>query len=160
MESIVVGLIGTRLPFLSLKDSNTPVDVDWLPKVFRPDSEPSTSCEGLEPTRLERLKEEFCEVVTMAAQSEESGRRSATIVMAKVPASGKSWKLKCWRMAKTEGMTIVQPLMTRRICMGFKFVHPIFFRVMTVQKSFHVKMREKNQIETVSVNRVPVRIHF
>jgi hypothetical protein len=29
---------------------------------------------------------------------------------------------------------------------------------MTVQKSFHVKMREKNQIETVSVNKVPVRI--
>ena len=48
--------------------------------------------------------------------------------------------------------------MMRRICMGFKLVHPIFFRVMTVQKSFHVKMREKNQIETVSVNKVPVRI--
>jgi hypothetical protein len=57
-----------------------------------------------------------------------------------------------------QGMIMVHPLMMRRICMGFKLVHPIFFRVMTVQKSFHVKMREKNQIETVSVNKVPVRI--
>ena len=39
--------------------------------------------------RLERLKEELCAVVIMEAQSEESGRRSATIVIARVPASGK-----------------------------------------------------------------------
>jgi hypothetical protein len=101
MESIVVGLIGHRLPFLSLKDSKAPVDVDWLLKVFRPDTEQSTtSWEGLELTRLERLKEEFCELVIMAAHSEESGRRSATIVKAKVPASGKSWTVTCSRMAK------------------------------------------------------------
>jgi hypothetical protein len=100
MQSMVVGLVGARLPFLSLKDSNTPVEVEWLPKVLRPDSQQLTSCEDLDPTRLERLKEEFCEVVSMAAQSEENGSRSATIVKAKVPASGKSWTVTCSRIAK------------------------------------------------------------
>jgi len=39
-------------------------------------------------------------LVIMAAHSEESGRRSATIVKAMVPASGKSWTVTCSRMAK------------------------------------------------------------
>jgi hypothetical protein len=68
--------------------------------VFRPDSEPSPSCEALDLTRLERLKDEFCEVVTIAAQSEESGRRRATIVRAKVPASGKRLTVRYSRIAK------------------------------------------------------------
>jgi hypothetical protein len=39
MESIVEGLIGAKLPFLSLNDSRGPVNVDWLQKVLRPNSE-------------------------------------------------------------------------------------------------------------------------
>jgi hypothetical protein len=50
--------------------------------------------------KLERLNEELCAVVTMAAQSEESGRRSATIVSASVPASGKDSMVVYSRTAK------------------------------------------------------------
>jgi hypothetical protein len=56
-------------------------------------------------------------------------------------------------------MTMVQPLMIMRICIGFKLFHPCFLRVMMVQKSFQVKMAEKNQIEIVSVAKAPVLIH-
>ena len=50
--------------------------------------------------RLKRLKEELCAVVIMEAHSEESGRRSATIVIARVPASGKESIVMYSRMAK------------------------------------------------------------
>jgi hypothetical protein len=50
--------------------------------------------------KLERLNEELCAVVAMAAQSEESGRSSATIVSASVPASGKDSMVVYSRTAK------------------------------------------------------------
>jgi hypothetical protein len=102
MELIVVELIGTKLPFLSLNDSSGPVDVDKLLKVLpiEHDPFPDAPSEDRAPTRLERLKEELCAVVIMPAQSEESGRRSATIVSASVPASGKSFTVTYSRTAK------------------------------------------------------------
>jgi hypothetical protein len=177
MESIVVELIGTKLPFLSLNDPSGPVDVDKLLKVLPINSDPfpDASSDDRTLTRLERLKEELCAVVIMPAQSEESGRRSATIVSASVPASGKSFTVTYSRTAKIasqvsgdsfegvrshlQGITIVQPLMIMRICMEVKFFQPILLRVMTVQKSFQVNIKEKNQIEMVSVAKVPVVIH-
>ena len=56
-----------------------------------PVSEPSpdAALRDREPTKLERLKVALCEVITLAAQSDERGRSSATVVIAREPASGK-----------------------------------------------------------------------
>jgi hypothetical protein len=91
MVSILVAQIGAKLPFLSLKEFR-PVDVECVPKDLHADSEPLAEKwfgEDRELMRLEKLKDELCAVVIIEAQSEESGRRSATIVIARVPASGK-----------------------------------------------------------------------
>ncbi len=56
-------------------------------------------------------------------------------------------------------MIMVQPLMIIRACIAFKLAHPCFLRVMMVQKSFQVKIKEKNQIEKVSHTKAPVVIY-
>ena len=67
-----------------------------------PVSEPSpdAALKDREPTKLETLKVALCEVVTLAAQSEERGRSSATVVIARGPASGKVSRLANPRPAK------------------------------------------------------------
>jgi hypothetical protein len=103
IASIVAGYTWAKLPDLSLKESSAVVDADMLLRALSPDKEPLSkrSCEVREPTRVERLKVESCLVVTIEAQREERGRRSATIVSATVPASGKVSASTYSRTAKT-----------------------------------------------------------
>ena len=84
--SIVMGLIGAALPFRSVEKADG--QEDMLLKVFC--SRLDTSWDDLEPQSCETLKEELASVVIIDAQRDERGRRRATIVKARVPASGKS----------------------------------------------------------------------
>ena len=96
--------MGAKLPCLSLKDSSAPVELDSVLSALSPDTELSSikwSREPRDPIRVERLNVNSCEVVTIEAQSEESGRRSATIVKATVPASGKVLASTYSRIANT-----------------------------------------------------------
>jgi hypothetical protein len=74
----------------SLYETSGPEMVDRLPKVLGvAESSSDATLEDREPTKLETLKVALCVVVTLAAQSEERGSSSATIVIAREPASGK-----------------------------------------------------------------------
>jgi hypothetical protein len=53
-------------------------------------------------------------------------------------------------------MIMVQPPIAARILTPLHCFHPIILRVTRVQTSFPVKIMEKNQIELVSVARVPI----
>lgn len=79
----------------SLYKTGGPEMLDRLPKVLGPMAEPSSDAalKDRESTKLERLKVALCVMVTLAAQSEERGSNSATVVSAREPASGKvsSW---------------------------------------------------------------------
>src|SRR4051812_10854963 len=112
----------------------------------------------------------------MPAQSEESGSRSATMVSARVPASGSASGGVYSRMAKTavsgehmhilknqeifsQGITIVHPPIAARMRTALHCFHPFLLRFHRVQTSFPVKMMEKYQIEIVSVTSVPSISH-
>jgi hypothetical protein len=101
LESINIGLIGAKLPFLSFVKSNLEdgaVDaLSWLPNVLRW----SGHCRAeLDPERFERSRVEVSWSIAMLAHREERGSRSATMVNASVPASGNPLTVTYSRIAK------------------------------------------------------------
>jgi hypothetical protein len=95
LESIVVGLIGALLPFLSVRNSSLDEvgPVDWLPNL--------REFESLSETfECERFREGNGESRCMLAQMAERGSRIATEVKATVPASGKELMVRYSRTAK------------------------------------------------------------
>jgi hypothetical protein len=101
LESIDVGLIGAKLPFLSFVKSNLEdgaVDaLSWLPTALRW-SEPCRA--ELDPERFERSSVDVSWSIAMLAHREERGSKSATMVNASVPASGNPLTVTYSRIAK------------------------------------------------------------